>query len=93
MSRSRMDVRLGEITALEKQWFAEILRERVGKTVTEIQPGFVSALAKIEEGLPSQMALLDAHRFDVDRCTADEGSACLMPSGPSCFSITMDSSR
>jgi hypothetical protein len=44
----------------------------VGKTVTEIQSSSVSALPEVEQCLSEQMALLDCHGLDADRCSADE---------------------
>ena len=46
--------------------------ERVGEAVTEIQPGRVTSLAEVVEGLARQVGLLDSKRLDDDSRPAEK---------------------
>jgi hypothetical protein len=83
---------LAEIIALEQERLAGRLRRGVGKAVTIVQAGFVPTLPKIEEGLPGKLSVLDRHRLDHDAGATEKGFRLSLPSGPSWFSITIDSS-
>ena len=47
---------------LEKERLANDLGQGIRKTVTEIQPGHMTALAEVKERLPRQMRLLDGKK-------------------------------
>jgi len=76
------DVCLAEVVSLEQQRLAGHLGERVGETVTEIQPCLVAALAEIVEGLAGDMRLFDGEGLDGDARPAEEHVALADGLGP-----------
>ncbi len=68
-------VGLFEILAFKEEGLAGDLGKRIRKAVTEIQARRVSAFTEVEEGLASDMRLLDRERFDDDACPAEKNIA------------------
>ncbi len=62
--RSRRNIRLAEIIALEEQRPVAGAGERIGEAIAIIERGRMSATAIGEVGAPRDLGLLDADRFD-----------------------------
>ena len=63
----RLDVGMGEIFAFEQEWFARCFRERVGKTVAEIQGCPVIPLAETPPSPASGVGMFGRDWKQLDR--------------------------
>lgn len=71
-SSRRLDIGQREIVALEQQGFVGRLGKRIGKAVTEVEPGLVAALAEIQKRLAGERALFKRNRFNDHAGATDE---------------------
>ncbi len=67
------------------QWLAEVLRKRVCEAVAEVQPGFVSALPKIEKACRAKWPCSTLTGSMSIAARRKKASACLMPSARAAF--------